>query len=150
MRATLTSSPNRVDPTVHEPDQPVALALDFVRFFYPGEERYYTFNLLAQKSLNMTVDRTKSVKGYYLDRTEPDGQGGLLYIYTNSSGEEITLTEAEVRETVDVRIGTVIDKKAFMVSPDISGLTLMFPTRHAENLRYGARPADNQPVLQRR
>lgn len=117
-----------LDPAVYmNPDQPVALALDFVRFFYPVEERYYTFNLLAQKSLNMTVDRMKSVKGYYLDRTEPDGQGGLLYIYTNSSGEEITLTEAEVRETVDVRIGTVIDKKAFMVSPDISGLTLMFP-----------------------
>jgi putative ABC transport system permease protein len=107
--------------------QPVAVALDLVRFYNNTEQKYYTFNLLSTSSLDMSFNKIKDMEGYhYVERTY-DENGVEYDIFENDGKERIKVPLAESTESTTLHAGTVTMNKPFCVDNYPGGLTLLYP-----------------------
>lgn len=117
-----------LDPAVYlNAEIPAAVALDHVKYYEPYESRYYTFNILARGSFDLTIKRLKELDGYQFWSSEEAADGTTSYIYQNDSGEQVILSEAEAYYEVPVTVGTVADQRPLGVYPDHGSVVLLFP-----------------------
>lgn len=116
------------------PEAPVALLLDFMRF-RAADGRFRTFHVLQSGGLTAEVKGRQDPEGYTLEDVRTEENGDVFYIYASlADGSELTLSEEEIWHTFPVQLGEIVQQPPFSVEPNYYGLTLLYPYSAAEKV----------------
>lgn len=108
-----------------DPENPLAVAFDFVRLYNVTEEKYKYFNMISEKGeceYNFTF--YKYTKGYYYDHCS---DGMVKYRSEKDNADMIEIPEDKAKINVTAKSGKVIKEKPFYMDGGGSSITLIYP-----------------------
>ena len=112
------------------PDKPMALIYDDVRYFDSDKEKYVNINILNEDKCSLEIDFRKKFDGYYFESYEYDEETGSedieYVVYRNNDDPEDSLKiksdESKIRTNID--IGGKIDEAPFFLEYSASGMII--------------------------
>lgn len=112
------------------PDKPMALIYDDVRYFDSDKEKYVNINILNEDKCGLEIDFRKKFDGYYFESYEYDEETGSedieYVVYRNNDDPEDSLKiksdESKIRTNID--IGGKIDEAPFFLEYSASGMII--------------------------
>ncbi len=112
------------------PDKPMALIYDDIKYFDSDKEKYVNINILNEDRCSLEIDFRKKFDGYYFETYEYDEETGLedieYVVYRNNDDPEDSLKiksdESKIRTNID--IGGKIDEAPFFLEYSASGMII--------------------------
>lgn len=112
------------------PDKPMALIYDDVRYFDYKKEKYANSHILNKDKCSLEIDFRKKFDGYYFESYEYDEETGSedieYVVYRNNDDPEDSLKiksdESKIRTNID--IGGKIDEAPFFLEYSASGMII--------------------------
>jgi len=105
---------------------PAALWTDYLKYYNPAEEKYYTMRGLKSGIQELTTTQSITIEGYYLDRMEETPDGEAFYYYVNvGTGKEKALTAKEALLYTSLPLGQRIDTLPMIAESLYGGAILL-------------------------
>lgn len=98
-------------------EYPLAIVVDYAKYFDGNEERYYTLNQFDRSNKTIKAMFIDSIDGYYMTELKEDENHEEYYEFMNSKGDIITLPKAEAEKKIEIKVG------AFLTESPMGGYT---------------------------
>lgn len=126
------------------PENPVAIAIDFKRNYNQTDQKYYTFHMLSDGENQVEIRELNTISGYELSYSETNEEGERYYIFEpieDTSLEVLRLSEEEAYQTRTLSIADTTNQVPLGVSIGES-LVLLYPESAYEHV-IGEKLTDN-------